>query len=132
MLTKAGCIPKSMYTPDLENVRNCLRVIKSGSVLAMMPEARLSTVGRFEDIQPGTYSFLKSAKVPIYSIKLSGNYLADPKWGNGMRRGGLVEAELDILFTVEELKALTVEQIKERVHAQFGVRLECEFEYIEE
>ena len=35
-----------------------------------------------------------------------------------MRRGGLVEAELDILFTAEELKTLTVEQIKERVDAR--------------
>jgi hypothetical protein len=107
-----------MFALDMESMKNCKRVLNDGGVLAMMPEARLSTAGVFEDIQPGTYSFLKSAKVPIYSIKLSGNYLADPKWGNGMRRGGLVEAELDILFTVEELKALTVEQIKERVDAR--------------
>ncbi len=118
LIRSVGCFPKSMFTTDFESAKNSLRVLRGGGVLAMMPEARLSTAGVFEDIQPGTYSFLKSAKVPIYSIKLSGNYLADPKWGSGMRRGGLVEAELDILFTAEELKTLTVEQIKERVDAR--------------
>ena len=115
LIRSVGCFPKSMFTTDFESAKNCLRVLRGGGVLAMMPEARLSTAGVFEDIQPGTYSFLKSAKVPIYTIKLSGNYLADPKWGNGMRRGGLVEAELDILFTAEELKSLTLEQIQEKV-----------------
>jgi hypothetical protein len=110
-----GCFPKSMFTTDFESAKNCLRVLRSGGVLAMMPEARLSTAGEFEDIQPGTYSFLKSAKVPVYSINLYGNYLADPKWGNGMRRGARVEAELDILFTAEELRTLSVEQIRTRV-----------------
>ena len=115
LMRSVGCFPKSMFTTDFESAKNSLRVLRRGGVLAMMPEARLSTAGVFEDIQPGTYSFLKSAKVPIYTIKLSGNYLADPKWGCGMRRGGLVEAELDLLFTEEELKGLTVEEIKERV-----------------
>jgi len=115
LLRRFGCFPKSMFAADLESAKNCLKVLRSGGVLAMMPEARLSTVGRFEDIQEGTYSFLKKAGVPIYTIKIHGDYLASPKWGNGMRRGSFVEAELDILFSAEELKALSVEDIKARV-----------------
>ncbi len=115
LLRRFGCFPKSMFAADLESAKNCLKVLRSGGVLAMMPEARLSTVGRFEDIQEGTYSFLKKASVPIYTIKIHGDYLASPKWGNGMRRGSFVEAELDILFSAEELKALSVEDIKARV-----------------
>lgn len=115
LLRKFGCFPKSMFATDLESAKNCLRVLRYGGVLAMMPEARLSTVGRFEDIQPGTYSFLKKSGVPIYTIKIQGDYLADPKWGNGLRRGSFIEAELDILFTPEELTELSVDRIKERV-----------------
>jgi 1-acyl-sn-glycerol-3-phosphate acyltransferase len=87
-------------------------VLKNKEVLAMMPEARLSTTGRFEDIQEGTYSFIKKAGVAVYTIKLGGDYLAHPKWGKGLRRGALVEAEMDILFTAEQVKALSVQEIK--------------------
>ncbi len=118
LLRRLGCFPKSMFALDLESTKNCLRVLKNGDVLAMMPEARLSTAGRFEDIQEGTYAFLKKSAVPVYTIKLSGDYLANPKWGKGMRRGSVVEAELDILFTAEELKALSTEEIRDAVESR--------------
>lgn len=115
LLKKLGGFPKSMFANDMESTRNCLRVLKDGGVLAMMPEARLSTVGCFEDIQDRTYSFLKKAAVPVYTVKLSGDFLADPKWGSGVRRGSVVEAELDILFTPEQLAQLAPAEIGEQV-----------------
>ena len=101
LLRKLGAFPKSMFTLDMESTKNCLRILKNGEILAMMPEARLSTVGRFEDIQESTYSFLKKCAVPVYTVKIQGDYFAAPKWGKGLRRGAVVEAELDILFTAE-------------------------------
>jgi len=115
LLHALGCFPKSMFAMDIECTKNCTRVLKNGEILAMMPEARLSTVGRFEDIQDNTYSFLKKMGVPVYTVKLNGNYFADPKWGKGMRRGAVVEAEMDILFTAEQLKELSAEEIGEKV-----------------
>ncbi len=115
LLRKLGCFPKSMFALDVESTKNCLRVLQSGEILAMMPEARLSTVGEFEDIQESTYSFLKKAKVPVYTIKLQGDYFADPKWGKGLRHGALVEAELDILFTAEQIGELSVQEIRKSV-----------------
>lgn len=115
LLRTFGCFPKSMFSLDIESIKNCRRVINRGGVLAMMPEARLSTAGRFEDIQPSTYSFIKQMGVDVYFIKISGDYLASPKWGNGMRRGAYVEAELSPLFKKEELEALTPDAIGERI-----------------
>ncbi len=115
LLRKLGCFPKSMFALDLESTKNCLRVLKEGRVLAMMPEARLSTAGTFEDIQDGTFAFLKKAAVPVYTVKLSGDYLANPKWGKGFRRGSVVEAELDLLFTAEDLQKLSAHEIQEAV-----------------
>lgn len=128
VLEKVGCFPKSMFTMDIESAKNCIKVIKSGGVLAMMPEARLSTVGRFEDIQDGTYSFLKQCGVTVYSLKMSGDYFAKPKWGKGLRRGSLVEAELDVLFAADELKALDEAEIKARVEERLNYN---EFEWLE-
>lgn len=115
MLKGLGCFPKSMFAVDIESAKNCLKVLNQGEILAMMPEARLSTVGRFEDIQENTYSFLKKSQVPIYTVKLHGDYFADPKWGKGVRRGALVEAELDLLYTAQQVKELSVEEIKKGV-----------------
>lgn len=128
LLQQLGGFPKSMFAVDVESTKNCLRVLQNGDVLAMMPEARLSTVGRFEDIQEGTYSFLKKVGVPVYTMKLCGDYLADPKWGKGMRRGSVVEAELDILFEADELARLSVEEIKKAVEERLWYD---EFQWLE-
>ncbi len=116
-IRRFGCFPKSMFTADLDCAKNCLRVLKRGGVLAMMPEARLSTVGRFEDIQKETFAFLKSAGVPVYTVMIHGDYLAKPKWGGKMRRGALVESTLELLFDVEELKLLSKEEIEQKTLA---------------
>lgn len=128
LLETVGGFPKSMFTLDTASTKNCLRVLKGGGILAMMPEARLSTTGRFEDIQESTYSFLKKAGVSVYTVKFSGDYLADPKWGRGFRRGALVEAEFDILYTAEEVKNLTVAQIKKGVEERLNYN---EFQWLE-
>ena len=118
IMRKGGCFPKSMFTSDLDSAKNCLRVLKNGDVLAMMPEARLSTAGQFEDIQEGTYSFLKKADVPIYIIKLRGDYFASPKWGNGLRRNSYIEAEIDLLLSKEQIDSLSVTEMKEIIERE--------------
>jgi len=116
LLRTLGAFPKSMFTVDMENVRNCFTVLRNKGALAMMPEARLSTTGRFEDIQDNTYSFIKKAGVNVYILKINGGYLADPKWGKGFRRGAVVETELDILYTAEQIKTLSQEQVKQDIN----------------
>ena len=115
LLRTVGAFPKSMFAIDLENAKNCLTVLRSNQILAMMPEARLSTTGRFEDIQDSTYAFIKKAGVSVYTIKLCGDYFADPKWGKGFRRGSVVEAELDILYTAEQVKDLAMDQLRQGI-----------------
>ena len=115
LLRTVGAFPKSMFATDMENVKNCLTVLKEKNHLAMMPEARLSTVGRFEDIQPTTYSFIKKMGVSVYTVKFGGDYFADPKWGKGFRRGSLVEAELDILYTAEQVESLSLTQLQQGI-----------------
>lgn len=112
LLRTVGAFPKSMFATDLENAKNCLTVLREKNHLAMMPEARLSTTGRFEDIQETTYSFIKKAGVAVYTVKIRGDYLADPKWGKGFRRGSVVETEFDLLYTAEQVKTLSMDQFK--------------------
>ena len=112
-----GCVPKSMFTADLENAKNCLRMLANNRVIAMMPEARLSTVGRFEGIQASTYDFIKKAGVAVYTVRINGDYFAGPKWGDGIRRGAIVELELSPLFAAGETKDLSAAEVRERIEA---------------
>ena len=115
LLRKVGAFPKSMFAMDMENAKNCLTVLRNGEILAMMPEARLSTTGRFEDIQGSTHAFIKKTALDVYTIKIGGDYLADPKWGKGFRRGAVVEAELDLLYTAQQVRELSPEQLQEGI-----------------
>ncbi len=129
LLKKFGCFPKSMFATDLESTKNCLRVINEGRVLTMMPEARLSTAGRFEDIQESTFAFIKKSNVPVYTVKIQGDYLAKPKWAAKFRRGAVVEATLEQLFTVADIKKLSVDEIKSAVEQKLYYN---EFQWLEE
>lgn len=115
LLRQLGAFPKSMFALDMENARNCFTVLRQKNHLVMMPEARLSTTGRFEDIQDNTYTFIRNAGVSVYTIKIGGSYFASPKWGKGFRRGAQVEAELDILYTAEQIKGMSLEQVKQGI-----------------
>lgn len=129
LLRTLGAFPKSMFAMDLENAKNCLTVLKEKQMLTMMPEARLSTTGRFEDIQSSTYSFIKKAGVNVYTVKIRGDYFADPKWGKGFRRGAVVEAELDLLYTAQQVKDLPLEQMKQGIEQRLSYD---EFRWLEQ
>lgn len=115
VLRSIGCFPKSMFTSDIENAKNCVKVINQGEMLVMMPEARLSTVGKFEDIQDSTLKFIRKMNVNVYTLKLFGDYFAYPKWSKGLRLHALVEAEFDLLFKAGEPSALSQEEFDEKV-----------------
>lgn len=128
LLKSIGAFPKSMFSSDIENVKNCMTVISKGEVLAMMPEARLSTVGKFEGIQDSTFKFIKKMGVPVYYIKLEGDYFAKPKWGDKARKGSVVHATLDKLFTKEEIQNATLEQVAKKIETALYYD---EFEWLE-
>ena len=116
LINKTGAFPKSLMAADIENSRNCLKVMAANEVLAMMPEARLSTVGKFEGIQDSTYKLIQKLNVPVYIIKINGAYLAKPKWGDKIRKGAFVEAELNCLFNKGEVQNLSCDELKNKIN----------------
>ncbi len=115
VLRHFGCIPKSMFSTDVDSTKSCMRVLNAGQVLTMMPEARLSTVGKYEGIQDTTFKFIQHANVAVYTVCSHGSYFANPKWGNGIRKGSQVQTELKKLFDAGETKELSIEELKVRI-----------------
>ena len=121
LLKKMGCIPKSMFSTDIESTRNCLKVIKDNGVLVVFPEARLSTAGKFEDIQEGTEKFLQKMNANIYVLKFSGDYLAMPKWAKHknkrrVNKKSTVEAHFYQLYKQGEPMKVPAEQFEKTIH----------------
>lgn len=129
IINRTGAFPKSLLAADIENSKNCMKVIANKEVLAMMPEARLSTVGKFEGIQESTYKFIQKMNVTVYTVKINGAYLAKPKWGDKMRKGGLVEAELNCLFKAGEAENVPEKEFKNKIDSALTYD---EFKWLEE
>ena len=81
----------------------------------MMPEAHLSTVGKFEGIHDSTLKFIKKMGVDVYAIRINGSYFAKPKWGDQIRKGSPVEAEFVKILTAEQVNSVSIEELYQNI-----------------
>ncbi len=108
-------IPKKNFTSDIYTVKEISRVIKSGGGVCLFPEGMSSISGANQPVAVGTGKLLKHHKVPVYYSVIRGGYLTSPKY-NLRDRCGTVEVEYDLLFTPEQLSAMTPEEIEDAIN----------------
>lgn len=120
LLKLVGSIPKSKAIPDMETINWIVQIIrKQKGVVGFFPEGQSSWNGTSVPAPESTAKLLKLLKVPVLAAKMNGFYLSKPRWSYVIRRGP-VRIDFSILFTPEDLAALTVAQIDERLEA--GIR----------
>ncbi len=112
LMKKVGVIPKSLFTADVESVKNTLSLAKEGAILGFMPEVRLSMYGEMESVPESTGKFFKKLNLPVYLCHIEGGFFVKPKWAKKIRKGP-VEVTLKRLFSVEELKVATPETVQQ-------------------
>lgn len=115
-----GGIPKRKFTHDISTAKNilyCLKTLKQ--TCAIYPEARYSFVGLNERLDQAIGKFCKFAGVPVVMCKSYGNYINSPQWGKKPYRKIRQEANVYLLFTPEELKTMTAEEIQARIEKEF-------------
>ncbi len=112
LMKKAGCIPKSLFTADIESVKNTIDMANKGAILGFMPEVRLSMYGELEGLPESTGRFFKKLNLPVYLCHLDGSFFIKPKWAKKIRKGP-VEVTLKKLFSVEELKEATPDLVQQ-------------------
>ena len=110
-----GCLGTRKYRNDLALIRNIQRVIKRGGVLVLFPEARYSNVGTSSPLPQSVGKLAKLLKVPVVTLNFKGNYLKSPVWNTEQRNGIPLEADLTRIFTVEELKSASVDEVNEKI-----------------
>ncbi len=108
-------IPKKNFTPDTHAMRQILRVISKGGNICFMPEGMSSITGMAQPVIPGGAKLLKKLGVPVYYSKISGAYLTYTKHCLDQRKGR-IEVVVDRMFTSEQLRELSVEEIEDTMN----------------
>lgn len=108
-------IPKKNFTPDHYAVREMLRVAKQGGSICIMPEGMSSITGMAQPIIPGGAKLVKKLGLPVYYSKISGAYLIYTKHCLD-RRKGRVDVTVDRMFTAEQLRELSVDEIEDTMN----------------
>jgi len=106
-----GQIPKKNFTSDVASIRGMNQIIKAGGVVCMAPEGMSSITGHNQPVGPGTGKLFKHYGIPVYLCKQKGGFLSNHKVCLDTRTGR-VDATLYKLFTPEDLKNLTAEEIE--------------------
>ncbi len=115
LLPKMQVIPKKNFTPDAHAMRQILRVIRQGGNICFMPEGMNSITGMSQPVVPGSGKLLKKLGVPVYYSKISGGYMTITKHCQDTRKGR-IEVVVDRMFTAEELKKLSCEEIEDTMN----------------
>ncbi len=117
-LLRCGVIPKKLYQTDQKSVMEMLKILKLGGSLGIFPEGIQSTSGSTHPIFAGTAKLLKKAGVPVVLCKSYGSYLVRPRYKTANNKGRQ-EFHYEILFTEQDLKDMSVEEIDSRLLERF-------------
>lgn len=118
-MSSIGAIPKMLYQPDTYCTRRMLKVIKTGGSLSLFPEGIQSLSGSTHPINPATCKFIKRGGVTVVLATSKGTYLTNPRYIREIKKGEIT-INYKILFTSEQLKELSEEQIYQELLKNFA------------
>ena len=111
-------LPKKQYTNDLISTKAIMSIIKQGGSVTFAPGGLATNDGMNRPIVPGTGHLFKKFKIPVYHVKLEGQYLQNNKVCLDERYGETY-ATIYKLFTPEDLEKLSVEEIENKINEAF-------------
>ena len=112
---QAGCLGTRKFINDLTLPRNIKRIMERKGILVLYPEARYANVGTNSQLSDSVGKLAKMLEVPIVTVHMRGNYLQSPIWNLKHRKGVPLEAEIEQLYTREELAQATVFEIGKKI-----------------
>ncbi len=118
LLLKGGIIPKKLYQADPRSILDMLKVLKLGGSLCIFPEGMQAAAGSTHPVFPGTANLIKKAGVAVVLCKSYGSYLVRPRYKKKENKGHQ-EYHYELLFTEEEIKELSVDQIYDKLIDRF-------------
>ena len=119
ILLRLGVIAKYLYQPDLNSAKQMLRVVREGRGLVLFPEGLQSTTGSSHPINPATVDLLRVCKLPVILCTSEGAYLSKNRYSRDKKKGKMT-FRYQMLFTEEEVKTLSKEELYQRLLEKFA------------
>ncbi|MDR2090420.1 MAG: 1-acyl-sn-glycerol-3-phosphate acyltransferase [Clostridiales bacterium] len=117
ILKKCGFILKNQFTADINCIKQIKNSIDANVSVFMCPEGKTSVDGRTSYLAPSVAKLIKWTGAPVLFYKPNGSYLSAPRFGKTRR--GKINVESRLLFTKEETKTLSADEIFERLNEAF-------------
>jgi 1-acyl-sn-glycerol-3-phosphate acyltransferase len=86
LLRWLGAFPKRKAASDLKTMKNMMRVLGRGGLVGLYPEGVRTWDGTNGPLIPTIARLIRRMKVPVYTCRLEGGYLAWPRWASRWRR----------------------------------------------
>ncbi len=119
LLRQVGCICKRKFTSDIMLIRQIKQVMQNGDICMIYPEARYSLCGTTAVLPASLGTLCKFLQVPVVTLICHGHHIDSPFWNLHRRGVRPSEAEMTLLFTPEELKSASADEISERLVSAF-------------
>jgi len=118
LLRNVGCICKRKFTNDTVLVRQIRKVLDNGDIAVVYPEARYSLCGTTAVLPASLGKLCKMMDVPVATLICHGHHANSPFW-NLKDRGIPTEADFKLLFTREDLLAMDVDALNDKLVEAF-------------
>ncbi len=119
LMRSLGVLGTRKFITDIHLIKNtkyCVDKLKNTFVL--FPEARYSLDGCTSYLPQSLGKMVKLLGVPVAVLMIHGNFVTCPQW-NKINKKTYVEAELKQIITTEETKALSVDELNQRIAENF-------------
>lgn len=114
LLKYIHAIPTIKAKVDISTIKGILKAKKENRIIGLFPEGNRTWDGRTQPIYYSTAKLIKLLNIPVVTAKFKGGHLAHPRWAKHYRKGK-IKLSYDLLFSVEDLGSLSVEQIYQKL-----------------
>lgn len=121
LMTRIGCVPTKKFVSDVSLINDMKYALKKKKISVLMyPEAGYSFDGKATALPENFGRLLKILDVPVIYIQTKGAFHRDPLY-NGLKiRRVPVSAQVEQLFTEEQIKEFPIETINEKIRLAFS------------
>ena len=97
-------------------VREILKRVKDGHSICLFAEGDCTWNGLTGPIPPATGKMVRTSGATLVTYRLEGGYFTSPRWGRGLRPGGM-RGHVVGVFTPQELRKMKGPEITRRIEA---------------
>lgn len=116
LITGYGAIQKKAFYADFQCIKAIKQNLDAGISVILCPEGKVSSYGVTGEITLSAARLVKWLGYPVASMVIKGAGLVRPKWARNTRRGRVI-TECDMLFTAEDVKKLSKEELLIKIRA---------------